>query len=406
MDLPRAFVPEARRLLKLARTDRRAAERELASLTPEEQATVVLEAPLSIRRQTLELLPEPEAVVPLLPEAELCYTCRAIGLEDAAWLLPMATDEQLVASFDLDAWQGLRVAPARLDLWIAALVSTDDDETIVRAARAMDPELLVIYLREHVDVTLKPSEQEDPDWSPPDRSQTLEGQFYFVARDPKDDLAPLLRLLHVLFQGDYWLYFRAIQGVREELRTENEEWALRWRTGRLEDLGFPSWDSAMRIYGFLRPDRLADVPPEATALDLESWGLPVWITELPGVRSDERALFRAVRELDADERGQVLYALIALANRVAVADRMELGDPDSLPKAIDKATRFASAGIEHVAAAQALELGDTLRRVPLERLFRVGVNLDRDAALPEPVADEVGSDGEQDEDPASEEELA
>ncbi|HPG24066.1 MAG TPA: DUF6178 family protein [Myxococcota bacterium] len=406
MDLPRAFVPEARRLLKLARTDRRAAERELASLTPEEQATVVLEAPLSIRRQTLELLPEPEAVVPLLPEAELCYTCRAIGLEDAAWLLPMATDEQLVASFDLDAWQGLRVAPARLDLWIAALVSTDDDETIVRAARAMDPELLVIYLREHVDVTLKPSEQEDPDWSPPDRSQTLEGQFYFVARDPKDDLAPLLRLLHVLFQGDYWLYFRAIQGVREELRTENEEWALRWRTGRLEDLGFPSWDSAMRIYGFLRPDRLADVPPEATALDLESWGLPVWITELPGVRSDERALFRAVRELDADERGQVLYALIALANRVAVADRMELGDPDSLPKAIDKATHFASAGIEHVAAAQALELGDTLRRVPLERLFRVGVNLDRDAALPEPVADEVGSDGEQDEDPASEEELA
>ena len=110
MDLPRAFVPEARRLLKLARTDRRAAERELASLTPEEQATVVLEAPLSIRRQTLELLPEPEAVVPLLPEAELCYTCRAIGLEDAAWLLPMATDEQLVAKREAIAAQETQVA--------------------------------------------------------------------------------------------------------------------------------------------------------------------------------------------------------------------------------------------------------------------------------------------------------
>ena len=167
MDLPRAFIPEARRLLKLARDDRRAAERELAAL------------------------------------------------------------------------------------------ADSDDETMLRAARALDPEMLVLFLRNHVDVTLKPSEQEDPDWSPPDSSQTLEGQFYFVAKDPKDDIAPLLHLLHTLFQGDYWLYFRAIQAVKEEMTMENEEWALRWRTGRLEDLGFPSWDESMRIYGFLRPERLA-----------------------------------------------------------------------------------------------------------------------------------------------------
>ena len=43
----------------------------------------------------------------------------------------------------------------------------------------------------------------------------------------------------------------------------------------------------------------------ARALDLESWALPVWITELPGLRSDERALFRATRSLDASERSAV-----------------------------------------------------------------------------------------------------
>ncbi len=392
MDLPRAFIPEARRLLKLARDDRRAAERELAALRPELQATVICEAPLSIRRQMIELLPSPEDVIPLIPEAEFTYICRSIGLEDASWLLPMATETQLVTAFDLDAWSGLSIDHTRLDLWMAALADSDD-ETTLRAARALDPEMLVLFLRNHVDVTLKPSEQEDPDWSPPDNSQTLEGQFYFVAKDPKDDIAPLLHLLHTLFQGDYWLYFRAIQAVKEEMTTENEEWALRWRTGRLEDLGFPSWDESMRIYGFLRPERLADMPEETQALDFESWDLPVWINDLPGVQSDERAFFRAVRELEAEERSAVFYAIIALANRVAVADRMELGDSESLPGAIDKATRFTSLGLEHVATEVGLTLEETLRRVPIERLFRVGTNLDRESALPK----SIWEDGEEEE---------
>ncbi|MCH2184635.1 DUF6178 family protein, partial [Myxococcota bacterium] len=81
----------------------------------------------------------------------------------------------------------------------------------------------------------------------------------------------------------------------------------------------------------------------------------------------------------------VFYALIALANRIAVADRMELGDPESLPKAIDKATRLASDGLEYVATETSLTLLEALRRVPIERLFRVGANLDREAALPKPI---------------------
>jgi hypothetical protein len=399
MDLSPSLTPEARRLLSLARTDKRAAEKELAALSAERQATVICETPHSIRRQMIELLPDPESVIPLIPEAEFCYTCRSIGLADANWLLPMATEEQIVACLDLDAWHGFQIDPKRLDAWMAALTMSDEsisaisssdpestgNELIVRAAQSLDPELIVIYLRSHVDVSIKPSEQDDPDWSPPDRSQTLEGQFYFVAKDAKDDLAPMLVLLHALFQEDYWLYFRVIQAVREELAPENEEWALRWRTGRLEDLGFPSWDKSMRIYGFLRPDRMADLPDDSSTLDRSDGSLPVGVIDLPGASEDERALFRATRELDARERSAVFYALIALANRVAVADRRELGDPDSLPLAIEKATRFASDGLEFIAQENGLSLEQTMRRLPIERLFRVGTNLDREAALPTPL---------------------
>jgi hypothetical protein len=357
----------------------------------------------------VDLLPDPESVIPLIPAAEFCYICRSIGLEDANWLLPMATEEQIVACFDLDAWRGLQVDPTRLDAWMAALTATDN-ETIVRAARSFDPELIVLYLRAHVDVSIKPSEQDDPDWSPPERSQTLEGQFYFVAKDPKDDLAPMLVLLHALFQEDYWLYFRVIQAVREELGPEIEEWALRWRTGRLEDLGFPPWDESMRIYGFLRPDRLAELPKDQPTLVLEYESLPIEVTDLPGATQEERALFRATRELDAEERSSVFYALIGLANRVAVGDRMELGDPESLPIAIDKATRLSSDGLEFIAKENGLTLEHTMRIVPIERLFRVGVNLDREASLPTPIPlpDDYPDGGEShgDEDVAAEPDSA
>lgn len=384
MKLSREFAPEARRLLTLARSDRRAAENELSALAPEHQAAIICETSLATRRQMIDLLTNPEAVIPLLPDAEFCYTCREIGLDDSSWLLPMATEEQVVACFDLDGWKGFQVDTTQLDAWMTAIASTDE-ETLLRAARALDPELVVIFLRSHVDVTLKPSEQDNPDWSPPERSQTLEGQFYFVAKNANDDLAPVLALLHALFRGDYWLYFRVIQAVFEELPTENEEWALRWRTGRLEDLGFPSWDAAMRIYGFLRPDRRAEIPKEDFSLDTENPSLPTWNLELPEARESEGALFRTTRTLETKERSTIFFALVSLANRIAVADRMELGNPESLPSAIKKAARFTSDGLEFVARENGLSLEKILRGVPLERLFRVGTNLDRDAALPDPI---------------------
>jgi len=396
MELSREFIPEARRLLQLAKSDRRAAEREIAALPPEKQAAIVCEAPLSIRRNIIELLSDPEAVIPLIPEAEFCYICGAIGLNDANWLLPMATTEQIVACFDLDAWSGLSVDPARLDSWIEALAATNE-ETLLRAAQGIDPELIAIFLRNHVDVYLKPSPQDDPGWSPPDSSQTLEGQFYFVAKDPKDDLEGLLALLHALFRGDYWLYFRTIQAVHEESEIENEEWALRWRTGRLEDLGFPAWDRSMHIYGFLRPDRRADLPEDHRALDLQDSWLPIEVSDLPGEHSDERSLFRAARELDPEERSALFYSLINLANKIAVADRLNLGDADSLPQAIEKATRFASDGLDYLAEKNSISIEDALRRAALDRLFRVGVNLNPKEGMPLPLeSDDESEDSDSD----------
>lgn len=385
------LAPRVRELVRLAQTEAKTARAAMAELSLEDQVAVVCETPLAMRVRVLNLAENPEELVPLLPEAELCFTCKAIGLDDSSWLIAQATPQQLVACVDLDAWTGLKTDMGKLDHWMASIVEAGE-ETIFKAASSLDPEMLALYLRAHADVELKPSGDED--WQPPEGGLTLEGQFYVIARKKNDDVAALMRMLRVLFEKDYWLYFRLMHSVREESLTEVQEWALRWRSGRLEDLGFPAWDRAMRIYGVLRPTQWADVPEEADTVTVGDWDLPVWITELPAARESGHSLFHAVAELEEEERARFFFAFIALANQIAVADQKDLGDAETLPSTLEKAAQVSSLGLDYVASENNLARAEVLRRLSPERLFRVGVNLSPEGVRPALQEDEEVVDGE------------
>lgn len=370
-----------RRILDLARSDRSGASAAIAELGAIEQVDLVCATPLSRRAEIIGLLPEPEKVIPLLPEAELCFTVKSIGIFDSTWLLDHATPEQVVAAVDLDIWRGATADRAALDAWLDAL-SACEDEAFARSVRALDPEVVVLYLKHRIHCVQKPDD--DDGWQPPAGGQTVEGQFYFTALSENDDLAPVAKMLSTLFVSDYWTYFRMMHGVIHELDSDNEEWALRWRTGRLEDLGFPTWERAMRIYAFIKPDKRAEISDDVDPLDIAEWQLPVYVRDLPAARDHQNLLFRALAALDPQRRRAALFAFIALANKVAVADRMELSDPDTTPRAIDKAARFASLGLAHIAEANDRAPEDVVQHVTLERLFGVGANLEPEDATPKP----------------------
>jgi hypothetical protein len=99
--------------------------------------------------------------------------------------------------------------------------------------------------------------------------------------------------------------------------------------------------------------------------------------ELPAVADAQLSLFRAAAALGDEERRAFAYAFLALANQVAVADKLPLGDVESIPKAIEKASQVASRGLDWLAAHFDVEPALVLRRAPLARLFRIGVHLDR-----------------------------
>lgn len=384
---------ELQRVLDLARRDRAEARRALADLPLDTQVALVCAAPVARRAELLDLVPAPEELVPRLPEAELCFTVKAAGLESSAWMLEHATPQQIVACLDLDAWRGDAVVPSNLDLWLDALAETSDD-ALLRSLQALDPELLVLYLSQRVTVSLRPNDDEG--WEPPAGARTLDGQFYLDTKSEGDDAAAILRLLHLLFQRDYWTYFRMLQAVIWEPQAENEEWALRWRMGRLEDLGFPRWEEAMQLYGFLPPAERAAIPAGERPLAVDPWHLPVWLPSLPESLDSEHLVFRTLARMEPEERRAAFYAFVAVANEVAVADRMELSEAETTPRAIEKAATWISRGLEHTATRNRVDPADVLRRVPLEHLFRVGANLDPEAARPPapPAGDREEAAGE------------
>jgi len=367
------------RILDLARKERGTATQAIGSMNLDDQVALVCDTPLARRAEILELLPKPEAVIPRIPEAELCFIVKAIGIEDAAWVLEYATAEQLIACVDLDGWNGTVADRPAIDRWLDALATTSD-HSFLNSIRALDPELVVLYLKHRIQCFQKPDDDES--WQPPEGAVTIDGQFHFVAIREGDDLETITTALRELFTSDYWVYFRMMQGVIHELDIVNEEWALRWRTGRLEDLGFPPWDRAMDIYKFIRREDRAEIAEGATVLDVGEWHLPVWMPRLPASADQGHLLFRALAQLDESERRCALYAFVALANKIAVADRMDLGDAESIPIAIEKAADFASVGLAFIAGERGISAADTLRRVPLQRLFTVGANRDPERARP------------------------
>ena len=107
--------------------------------------------------------------------------------------------------------------------------------------------------------------------------------------------------------------------------------------------------------------------------------------ELPALANTLHTILVTAAELEANERRAFFYSFISLANKVAVADRCGLGEADTLPDTIEKAALVSSRGLEHIAMKAGLTLIETLRRVALERLFRVGVNLQPEGIRPSPA---------------------
>ncbi len=349
-------------LLRLSRSDKAAAKRALAAMSPEEQALACQDLRLEARSEFLMLVERPEDVVPLLPEAELVQTVRAGGMSEAAWLLELATPEQRIAAFDLDCWNGSELQIARVHEWLDALIEAGRP-TLVKALEEIELEILLLAMHAETEVAVVSKEQ-----VPPIGYFTPDGVVYFGTAP---DASPhrVHEISHALFSESQPLYWRMVYGMLFESPSECEEYALRWRTNRLQDLGFPDREQAMRVYRPLPVERVSDwAPPSAESALVESIQLP---RQLRGTLLGE-----ALAKLEPARAADLLGYVLGVANSLAIADNLPLSESESVPRALEKAVRGIDTGIRELARARSQAPDEVLDRTSPLDLFRVGATVD------------------------------
>ena len=309
------------------------------------------------------LVDSPEAVVPLLPEQEFVATILSGGMSEASWLMEIATPEQRVACIDLDCWTVYDVDLIRFEEWIDALIEAGRP-TLAKALNEIDPEVWVLAMRSMANVMVVAKEEEaPPGWT------TEDGVCYFQPRSD-EAFARVKEITQTAFSEVQPAYWQLVYGMLFELESECQEYALRWRTGRLKDLGFPDREQAMLAYRPLTADRIP-----TWEIDDDEQAAVVPFATLPELLQGTQ-VGRALARLPAGRAADVLGYVLAVANSLAVADGMSLSDTDSIPMAMRKALRGIDRGLEEVALAQRLAPERVLDRTRPLDLFRIGATLD------------------------------
>jgi uncharacterized protein DUF6178 len=349
-------------LLRLGRSDRAAAKARLRELGASELAAACQELRPEARGEFLMLVDRPEEVVPLLSEAELVQTVRAGGMSDAAWLLEIATPEQRVACFDLDCWATNELVVPRVEEWLDALMEAGRP-TLLNGLQEMDLEVLILALRAETQLTIVGKEDE-----PPPGHYTPDGVVYFGFADGASP-ARVTEITGALHEHDPALYWRLVYGFLFEPAADCEEDALRWRTNRLQDLGFPDREQAMRVYRPLPTEKVAEWTPPASS------GALVGAISLPRQLRGS-LLGEALMALPIERAADVLGYVLGVANSLAVADGLSLSDSESVPRALEKAVRGIDAGLRELARTRAQPPEQILDHTAPLDLFRVGATAD------------------------------
>ncbi len=192
-----------------------------------------------------DLADEVAALEPL----EAYYMVREIGLDQALPILRELSPEQLAACVDLDCWNRYDFAIDNLDEWLTAFALAGP-EALAIAFFSLDYVTQLLFLAQTVTVYDPDTDQVPPEDQGQDtpRAATPDG-FYLL--DLKDEIALKTHpfsLLDALYQYDPNEAHRLLSASRVDLPSQIEEEALRFRNGRMQDIGFAPPEEAASLF--------------------------------------------------------------------------------------------------------------------------------------------------------------
>ncbi len=343
------------------------------------QLAAVLSDPLA-----LEDLDAPEALVPRIDSQDFVRVARALRDENRLdLLLGHATPEQLTSLIDLDAWVRERIDVPRARTWLMVLarvyLALDKPRgALIDLIYGMDPEMWTMALLPGTEVLIVDHEDDQSrdvahdelsemrTWDSPDG--------FFVVGVPDDDFGTqALATIELVYQDDLDEGRKLLLSIQGGMRSQIEEDLLRWRQGRLADLGFVAWEEAMKL--FVPYDRTTAATEEARDFHYlddpdDMLALPRW--QRSGL------LARVLERLDDADHGLRAREFLLLVSEVMAAQRFAPGDTALQERAINQTQATISLGLELLLTAgedhpdPEAFLSERVRAIGLRDIFRVG----------------------------------
>jgi len=251
--------------------------------------------------------------------------------------------------------------------WLALLLETGEEKTLA-IAREVDPGLLALMLRKLVRVVHGPEDIEDEDL----RASAVfrDGGYELDYLEPK--AARLVAtFLDILIRHDPPLFHRIIEGVRWELEAMLEEDVYEARNLRLLDQGFPDPERVREIYAWLDPDSYTPlagtkIPPGLGGDGSLAPGFPLAVARRGDLLAE--VLAGGLSESHA-------WELAALANKVMVAEGVEVGNPEEVRASVKGALGILNLALEYYSAGDPQRARELFAGAYLEELFRAGFSL-------------------------------
>jgi len=303
---------------------------------------------------------------------DLFLAIKTIGLGDSQELLVLATQEQRCGFIDLDCWRKDSFHMASFLEWLAAYLQCGPEEA-VRAARAADPQILALFLKENVDVHFLELDEDQPDLP---LLLTPDQRFGIEITGEATGATITRLLLDAIFRFDPSLGYDLIDRIRWDQRISLQEDAYQNKRRRLEEIGFVDYYEALSIYqeiGEVVTSRVETLETEDKDAQRVSSTLPaLFVASLaPG-----QYLWRALHFIqDQREVEVVSQQLAALANRILSVHSVTPGDLEKIRPALEEMRDMLNLGFEHLTHGQTSLAPETMKQNNMQSIFRVGFNV-------------------------------
>ncbi len=335
-----------------------------------DQLGILLFTSGTLRQELIIASPHAETLVRALPEPEVYVTLKEIGIPDAHPLLSLMTPAQIQYVADLEVWKKGTLEPARVIDFLEHLYACGED-TFARWIETTDPELIVRILHEYgsvdkFDMFKDPTEQTETYYS----GISYDGYYFFY---PKvEALRPLFdALLRITSTRNPSLYATLLESAYQDLSTEVEEEAAKYRNARLAEKGIPPFDEACEIYRYLSDEEFFSCALTVPSPDPHAIPSPLlypvrWLSKDSMIREVMRVLE------DGPHVDRIRFELASLANKVVIADGLDVTSVEVLKAALGKVAGYIGIALSYLSGGNTKDAAAWMARTWAHFLFRLG----------------------------------